>query len=337
MSERLLKEFQERAEFLVPVPDLHELQSRGTQRRRVRIAAGAALVASVLALGGTVVATTIDDENAIGPAQIGPTPPRSAGECEVELKGVIGSVPSGCELHAQVDQWRYVEAGPYFVRPFSTDLRPARPGDLEAWFVIPGEHWYWWGGGVGKASPPVSGPEMAPYIRVAITPIVGVHGQRCQGAEPTPVQALPSSPVSVAKTLVASPGIDVLAAPRSGQRFGYDAAHVRFTVTEQCPSNQAFVLWRAFEPEDDIFLRDDISAGRTDADIYTEQGGREHVFDVWVVDVQGEHLVVSADWPADFGEIKYQRGPEGLVQRPHEEDPARLQELLDSIRFEFTE
>jgi len=326
MSERLLKEFRERAEFLVPMPDLHELQREGTQRRRVRIAAGAALVASVLALGGTVVATTIDDENAIEPAQIGPPP--SADACELVANGTHGSVPSGCELHAQVDEWRYVDKGHYFVRPFNTDLRPARPGDLEAWFEIRGDYWYWWGGGVGKAchAGACGGPEMAPYIRVAITPITGVHGLRCQGPDPRPVQAVPSSPLAIAHRLVVPPGIDVLEAPRSVQKFGYDAAHVRFTVTEQCPSDQAFVLWRAFEPEDDIFVRDDITAGRTDADITIEPGRRDHVFDVWVLDVQGEPLVISADYPPDLGQIKY-----------HEEDPARLQELLDSIRFEFTE
>jgi hypothetical protein len=327
MSERLLREFRERAEFLVPMPDLHELQREGTQRRRVRIAAGAALVASVLALGGTVVATTIDDENAIGPAHIGPTPPPSGEDCGLVAGGTAyESVPSGCELHAQVDEWRYVEEGHYFVRPFNTDLRLARPGDLEAWFEIPGDYWYWWGGGVGKASHPGGGPEMAPYIRVAITPITGVHGRRCQGGEPAPVQALPSSPLAIAHRLVVPPGIDVLETPRSVQKFGYDAAYVRFTVTQQCPSDQAFVLWRAFEPEDDILIGDDIDFGRTDADIYIEPQRTEHVFDVWVVDVQGEHLVVSADYTPDLGKIIYQ-----------EEDLARLQELLDSIRFEFTE
>lgn len=334
MSERMLEEFRERAEFLVPVPDLQELQRRATGRMRVRIAAGAALVVSALAVGGTVAALTINDEKAIDPAQSGPTqidqtPPVSAEDCELKLSGrAYGSVPSECELRAQVDEWRYVEQGPYFVRPFNTDLRPVRPGDIEAHFVISSDYWYWWGGGVGKAchAGACGGPEMAPYIRVAMTPIIGVPGHRCQGPDPRPVRALPSSTLSVAQTLVDSPGIDVLESPRSVQRFGYDAVHVRFTVTEQCPSDTAFVLWRAFEPEEDIFLRDDIAAGRTDADIYIEPARRDHVFDVWVVDVHGELLVVSADYPPDLGEITY-----------HEEDPARLEELLNSIGFEFAE
>jgi hypothetical protein len=324
MSERLLKEFRERAELLVPVPDWHELQQRGTARRRVRLAVGAAVLASAMTIGGVVVATTIDDEGSIRPAQIGPTqmdptPPPSAEVCELENYGnEYGSVPSGCELPAQVDVWSYVEPGPYFVRPFNTDLRTARPGDLEAWFEIGDAEkpWYWWGGGISMAG---RGPEFAPYIRVVITPIIGVHSLRCQSAEPEPVRALPSSSLSVAQELVVSPDVEVLEPPRSVQKFGFEAAHVRFTVTGRCPSEHAFILWRAFEPEDDIFLSDDISAGRRDADIYIEGG--EHVFDVWVIDVQGNYLVIGADQPVGAREA----------------DVSEMQEQLDSIRFEFTE
>ena len=59
MSERLMQEFRERAERLIPLPDLDELRRRGAARRRVRLAAGAAVLASALAIGGIVVATTI--------------------------------------------------------------------------------------------------------------------------------------------------------------------------------------------------------------------------------------------------------------------------------------
>lgn len=336
MSERLLTEFRERAVLLVPVPDFDELQRRGTARRRVRLAAGAALLASVLAIGGTV-ATTIDDEQAIEPAQIGPTqmdpPPRSAEACDLVVNaGAYGSVPSGCELPAQVDQWRYVEPGRYFVRPFKTDLRPDRAGDLEAWFSISGDYWYWWGGGVGKARPS-GGPEWAPYIRVGVTPIIGVHKQRCQGAAPDPVQAIPASVISVAENLVASPRITVLESPSSVQKFGYDAAHVQFTVTERCPGDMVFVLWRASEHGADIFapLGEERVTG-----LPWPPKPQGHVFDLWVVDVPGEqHLVVSADYTVNPPLIS--GDPAAFRGGARAADLSEMWQLLDSIRFEFTE
>ena len=103
------------------------------------------------------------------------------------------------------------------------------------------------------------------------------------------------------------------------QKFGYDAAHVRFTVTERCPGDPAFsgpsMLWRAFETRDEIDVEDDTPV--PDGDIYTFAG---HVLDVWVVDVKGEHVVVSAD-----------------TAHTNAADLSEMRELLDSIRFEFTE
>ena len=69
MPDRLLREFREPAEPLVPLPDLGELQRRGLRLRRVRIAAGAAVLASALAIGGAVATSSINGTDSIGPAQ----------------------------------------------------------------------------------------------------------------------------------------------------------------------------------------------------------------------------------------------------------------------------
>jgi hypothetical protein len=326
MPDLFLKDFRERAESLVPVPDLLKLQRRGTAMRRVRLAASAAVLAFAVAIGGTLVAVTSDDEQAISPAPIDPAPPRSADACDAPVNDgdPYVSVPPGCELGVQADEWAYVEPGPYFVRPFNNSLAP--PGDLEVWFVVPGGGpWYWWGGGVGMAGP--VGPEMKPYIRIGIIPITGVQEQRCQGAAPERVQTLPGGVLSVAQTLVASPRIKVLEAPHSVQKFGRDAARVRFTVTQSCPGDRVFALWRALG-----------------SDIYAPLGERltwpgaptDHVLDLWVVDVPGEqHVAVVADYTVDPPLIS--GDPAAFRGGARASDLAELQELLDSIRFEFTE
>jgi hypothetical protein len=282
------------------------------KRRRVRIVAGAALLAFTLTIGGAVIATTIEDEGAVEPAQIGSTVPSTIDDCELlEGDDSFGSAPEGCEL---VGDARYVEPGQYFVRPVDTGHTPPRPGDIEAWFVIPGNHWYWWGGGVGKAHQ-LGGPEWEPYIRVSVNPIMGVPRQKCEPATPDQ-EALPTSIMSVAQAIVASSRIDVLEGPRRVQQFGHDAVHAQFTVTRPCPDDKPFLLWRAFESAPGH--SGDIYAPLGEDDIW--DGTADHVFDVWVVDVQGEQLVVCADH---------------TVAR--NADLAEMRELLDSIRFEFSE
>ena len=104
MSERLLREFRERAEHLVPMPDLDELQRRGTRLRRVRIAAGAAVVASALAIGGVVVTNSIDDKNAVAPATGGAEdPPAPNGAMYLPPEGATPSTPASGELVASME------------------------------------------------------------------------------------------------------------------------------------------------------------------------------------------------------------------------------------------
>jgi RNA polymerase sigma-70 factor, ECF subfamily len=117
-SESLLREFRERAEHLVPMPDLDELQWQGTRMRRVQIAVGPALVASALAIGGVVVTSSIGDD-AIPPAS-GGTADTSApkGAMELPPDGATASTPASGELVVSMwsrgrtgwDGWVYVYA-----------------------------------------------------------------------------------------------------------------------------------------------------------------------------------------------------------------------------------
>ena len=118
-SEWLLREFRERAEHLVPMPDLDELQWRGTRMRRVRIAAGPALVASALAIGGVVVTSSIGDNDAIAPASGGAADtPAPKGAMELPPEGATPSTPASGELVVSMwsrgrtgwDGWVYVYA-----------------------------------------------------------------------------------------------------------------------------------------------------------------------------------------------------------------------------------
>lgn len=61
MSDRMLRQFRQRAESLVAVPDLNELQQRGIRRKRARFAAAAAVLA--LVVGGVFGIRALDAAN----------------------------------------------------------------------------------------------------------------------------------------------------------------------------------------------------------------------------------------------------------------------------------
>lgn len=307
MTERLLlKEFQEHAELLVPIPDLHDLQRRGVRRRRILVAVGAAAVASALAVGGTLVANVVDQRLTIEPAQTHPT------------RTARTPTPTTPDTHL-----RFLRPGSAHVfGPLDTDLASADAGSLRAHFVVAGDSWYWREPALGADQTldhMIAGLSMAnrasttpaaPYIRVAVTPISGVSPQRCPGMAYVPVQPVPASVLPAARALVAPAGVEVLAAPTRVHRFGYEAAHVRFRVTQPCPEGQPVVLWRAFQAGGDV-------------DALSGQEGlvpvlRRYVFDVWVVDAGRTQAAVLASHPVDA-----EAG-----------DIAQMQQMLTSIRFE---
>jgi RNA polymerase sigma-70 factor, ECF subfamily len=117
-SKWLLRGLRERAEHLVPMPDLDELQWRGTRMRRVQIPVGPALVASALAIGGVVVASSIGGD-AIPPASGGAADTSAPkGAMELPPEGATPSTPASGELVVSMwsrgrtgwDGWLYVYA-----------------------------------------------------------------------------------------------------------------------------------------------------------------------------------------------------------------------------------
>ncbi len=201
---------------------------------------------------------------------------------------------------------RYLPSGSAHI--FGSYEIEAAPGGsqtrtVQARFVLPGELRYWrtlgqgsdptldhMVGGLGLA-PAASGTSHGPYVRVGVTPITGAPHQRCPGAAPASIQPLPTSVLSAAQALVSSPVVEVVGPPRSVHRFGYDAAHVQFGVAQQCPGGLPVVLWRALDAGGDIQA------------LPTQQGSppRLHhlLFDVWIVDVLGQHLAVFTSHTVD--------------------------------------
>jgi hypothetical protein len=301
MSEKLLREFRDRAETLVPVPEFDVLQRNGLLRRRIRVAVAVA-AASVALVAASTVAVTLDDD-VIGPAHVNPTPSPTSPSPRPTVR--LTKSP-GVEM-------QYVGPGPVFLQPFDAARVPTALKDLRATFVIPGLAWYVYGDqGVGKGDPPGRGPEGAPYIRVEVTSITGVHEQRCQGAAPAPVKAVSGSSLTVARTLVDSPGIKVLDHPRTVQEFGRTAVHVQFRMAERCPAGKRFLMWRAFERKGDVYLEEG------EANSFPRL--TDHIVDAWVVTLRGAHVVVLASHTTDARET----------------DLTELDRLLDSMTFDFT-
>ena len=77
MNELQLREFRTRAEELVDLPDLAELEGRGRRLHRRRVTLGAGLAAAVLAVTGGLVVTQRDDGD---PAPIEPPDDRAPAE-----------------------------------------------------------------------------------------------------------------------------------------------------------------------------------------------------------------------------------------------------------------
>ena len=327
MSERLMQEFRERAERPDPPAGPRRAAATGAARRRVRPPPGRPYWRPRWPSGASWSPRRSMTKTPSAPhrsARHGstrhrrPPPvtascwnPKTVGGSHPCLRGVSSQRGSTCGGRSTSIR------GPISSPVLNTDLAPARSGDLEAHFVVPGDYWYWWGGGAGKANP--AGPRVLalpadrnhPDYRSARAEVPGVRARPCAGRPGVRFVRRPDSRRIARRRGVRGPEQRAEVRLRRGPR----AVHSDRAVSRRPGVLGAEHAVAGVRNRDEIDAEDDTPV--PDGDIYTSAG---HVLDVWVVDVKGEHVVVSAD-----------------TAHTNAADLSEMRELLDSIRFEFTE
>ena len=264
MSERILKDFAERAETGVLLPDFEQIRSRGRDLRRTRIAVAGALAVFLLVAGGVVASITIGQRTA--PPAEDPNP--------TELH----------ELDSRPFDYRQqlVPGVDYTFRPWSLDQ-----GTVKARLTVPGRGWIWWGDGLTRPDRDGVLFPMPPerYATVGVMLADRVATTQCRSfhmVKKPEWDAIGPTPLAAVRQIAAVPGVTVRDHPRVDNRFGYPGAHVRLSVPKLCSDTQTAVLWSVFPGE---YEGEGVATVR-----YPGQ-----VMDVWVVDVGGTPVVVYAE------------------------------------------
>lgn len=263
MHEQLIREFVERAEAEVHLPDLATLELRGHHRRRNRQAAAAiAAVMAVAAIGiGILGSTGNTDRNAPAPSQ----DPGSQFDDPVPDK----QVAAGREYRVVV-----------FGQNYSDTIPDGKT--IAARLTIVGQGWYWGRDAVAKFAPgsdPAARP-LDPYLEVRFSMVDRVPVRQCP-QETIRWRDGAADPLGLARQVAQVGPVEVLRAPRTTTWSGYPAAHLRLRVTELCEQWQDAVLWSVFP-----------SSSRQTPGVGTVFRAGQ-VVDLWFVDVEGSNVVVS--------------------------------------------
>ena len=282
MSEQRLKDFAERAETRVRLPHFAQLENRGRDLRRTRLAVSGVVAALVLVTSG-IVATIADDLRTAPPAE-DPAP--------TEIQE-LDSRPF--DYHQEL-----TPGVKYSFRPFSLDT----PSPVSARLTAPERGWVWWGDGLTKPRHGYAGlfpTPRKPYAtvgvvladRVATTQCRTYHTSTMPRSKPEWDELSPT-PLTAARQLARVPGTTVRKSPGPDARFGLPGAHVQLSVPRLCPETQDHVLW-SLEPA--------MYGGDPGVGLVRYPG---QVVDVWVVDVKGTLVLVyqelSPGLPAAFAE-----------------------------------
>ncbi|HET9420545.1 MAG TPA: hypothetical protein VFO49_05365 [Nocardioides sp.] len=198
MSDLELREFRTRAEELVDLPDLAELEGRGRRLRQRRVALGAGLAAAVLAVtGGLVAANQRDDADS---TPIEPPDDRAPAEV-VDYPGAVMET---------------LDAGTYLMQPSRAAGAP------EVLVTLP-PGWNAWEGPNRFEGDLDTTPWYAGLLVVNVT---AVATDPCDNpaATGTAVDGTPDDLVAAIKRI---PGLRVTATPESDQLFGYPATHLQ--------------------------------------------------------------------------------------------------------------
>jgi hypothetical protein len=275
MTERMIKDFAERAEARVRLPDLAQLESRGRDLRRTRMTVGGAVAALLLMVSG-VVATVAHD--------LRTAPPTENPKPEIEE---LDSRPF--DYHQQL-----VPGVDYTFSPWTLGAPT-----VTARLTVPDGGWAWWGDGLTKPRHGYAGlfpTPRRPYATVGVMQPDRVSTTSCRSFHMTkkPEFAdLAAEPVAAAQQIGGVPGVEVEEAARRDNRFGHPGAHIRISVPRLCPETKDLLLW-SVEPAEYA------GAPGTGSVRYAGQ-----LVDVWIVDVEGAQVLVyrelSPGLPASFG------------------------------------
>jgi hypothetical protein len=201
MSELELLEFRTRAEELVDLPDLAELESRGRRLRQRRMALGAGVAAAVLAVTGGLVMTQRDDDGDSTPVE----PPDDRAPAEVvDYPGPLMEI---------------LDAGTYVLQPSGEDDAP------RAQLTVP-EGWNAWEG------PNRFDDDLETtgwYAGLLVVDPFAVSSRLC--TEPQGDDHVDGSAAALVEAIERIPGLQVTALPETDELFGHKATHLEVRAT----------------------------------------------------------------------------------------------------------
>ena len=226
MSEQRLKDFASEAEHLVQAPELDELVVRGRDLRRLRLTVVAAAAVLVAVAGGAI--ASIDRDDQTGP----PVKPPDQVEPKADPR-----------LYGEEE----LTPGELRYEPVSVF------GDDRVWLRAPASGWDWWGQGavkwqsVGK----VPAGETEPYVRYTVLPLEEVAQRPCvpsQGDTRSQGDSgwkdVGDDPMTAAEKIGTIPGMRVVQAPETMERFGVQVVHVGIEFRTPCPNKEARNLFK---------------------------------------------------------------------------------------------
>jgi hypothetical protein len=266
MHEQLFREFTERAEAEIALPDLSALEERGRRLRHDRTrAAVAAVAAAVVLVVGTVVIVLTGGRDEVQPA---PSPDQNIVQEPVHDE----ELSAGRQYTVPVWGQTYADT----VDPGET---------IAARFTVAGPGWIWYRDKLAKFGPgtdPDAVP-VGPLVDVWLTLVDRIPAVQCPEKGELAWADAATDPLGVARQISRVDRVQVAQKPTRGELLGYPAAHVRFTVPTGCPTSQWALLWNMFptttfgEPGFGVSYRN----GQT--------------FDLWVLDVEGSMVAVAVD------------------------------------------
>src|SRR5689334_23288717 len=199
MSERQLRELGERAVALVALPDLEELEHRGTRLRRRRWAATATLAAAVVA---GVVWTSVNVSE----------PKAEQSPAGQDDRATSATRYYGFASRPELDPGTYT--WPVSREPGRPDVEVALPARWHAWDAGP-NRWL-------EEDRPAGGTG---YVGLIVTDVYDVVDQPCRAG--SGMKKVGDSPQDLVDALASMPRHQVVAGPRSDTRFGSGTTYLR--------------------------------------------------------------------------------------------------------------